>query len=1239
MDKCINTKHPEFIELAKQANMNPLVLKSKIGVWQERNNSDEFPTLEEILNPNEVNYQLKIVNALINLTIPKSDTRYAMEQKPEVLTLRLNSKQQPYIEINIRKRLRGKGVNDTQIDFIFDYMKSNNIQEISTEELALELASKYGYSVEVNTAKTNEEKQVIQRGDNEEFTFNGFIYEYKNGEYLKDDEIIDLIEYESAKHEAFTQPNTQHYSNLSAPGGTNYTENEISIPLITPSIKGHAQFSTDNGIGWFRSDEQIIGRNEIPAEDLEEIRRMGYSGINFDDTAQKGTGKLTKTRRILEVQSDLFQKGRDREDIAKVTDEQIEEFRKLRDNVSYDEAKKYLDSIKENQFLQLLNKDNNWVTFFIKSIIQDSAKKGYEKVLFPKGETAAKIEGHETIAEEIARIDNEILKLKDKPQNLIEYKTLADGRMQLIFNGKPSYIRDSQEELQRLITIDEDARDKKILDLKSQKQQLKSQGIEKLKPIEAFYEIKVGNILEKQFGKDNVKTVTDEYGNEWREITIDKKRDLSPVLLQKSETKKKVSINKLAKQLNKRFNVGAEIISQEKAKELNPKYNGEPAFFDVSQSKAYLVEGIADKTSTVHEIFTHPFLIKIEKDDNELYNNLLKEAKSDQDIVSFVEENYAGYSDKTKDHEIIARAIDLQVQGKLDSEKHKNLIEVIMDFFSQLASTLKEIFSTEKEITSLSTLEDVVTLVLEGKSFINLSTLGIKTETENTMFQIIGLKAIENIKDPELKKNLEDKLKKAKELEKKGENPDYIWEVTHFERGEDGLWRLEVADVEFDAKVFESHKNNTPNEKVNIEHYIGKESPFFELYPELKDVKVTLLEGVMSAYNERERTIKLSNEKTESEVYFDFLHEFQHFIQEREGFSLGGNDEYAFRMLPRKVFDKVFEDSKQRIFRSLEKSVRNQLKNSQKLTTQDETMLRNIQKVIELSNNNLLDYQDKVELLDYMFQYVEMREDNPIDKYLIYFWLLGEREATNTKERAKLSMQERMKIRPTKSMPEAPDFSKFFVTKKMITSSLVSTAFQKEFMADLDLFCSYFSASYPFQEFVKTHNGLVKLTKERRLSDNGRLCNAYYSIDKKIIFVAKEATGKDLFSAVLEYYLLENEDIDVQDILFDMVDKINSRDDSFKVSSTDDIIHNLFINEKMKDFLKTQESTMEEYKNLFDEFISIIAEKGALKKQGVLDILKRSSRVEVTDYFAAEKKLRDYPDVFSMEVLNNIEEC
>ena len=109
----------------------------------------------------------------------------------------------------------------------------------------------------------------------------------------------------------------------------------------------------------------------------------------------------SKTRRILEVQSDLFQKGRDKENLIDKferneysTNEFVlngdiykrvgESFYKNDEYIyksKYEQAlQQYLDqqsgkNKSENKFLQLLNKDNNWVTFFIKSIIQDSIKK------------------------------------------------------------------------------------------------------------------------------------------------------------------------------------------------------------------------------------------------------------------------------------------------------------------------------------------------------------------------------------------------------------------------------------------------------------------------------------------------------------------------------------------------------------------------------------------------------------------------------------------------------------------------------------------------------------------------------------------------------------------------------------------------------------------------------------------------------------------------------------------------
>lgn len=255
-----------------------------------------------------------------------------------------------------------------------------------------------------------------------------------------------------------------------------------------------------------------------------------------------------KIRRVMEVQSDLFQKGRNADELIGSESEILYELDRMGkpDSTNPDdiaEARKRLSTSNQNQFLQLLNKDNNWVKFFISAIIQDSAKKGYEKVLFPKGETAAKIEGHETIADEIRRVDIEIESIKkgrlgfDKTE-LGKEKEIKTGQKieEILFAQRPESNRVKEFEQKGYITNVRIDIDTAKLEAKEQeKANLKSQGIEKLKPIEVFYEIKVGNILEKQFGKENVKTITDEYGNQWREITINQARDLDNILLQKNE--------------------------------------------------------------------------------------------------------------------------------------------------------------------------------------------------------------------------------------------------------------------------------------------------------------------------------------------------------------------------------------------------------------------------------------------------------------------------------------------------------------------------------------------------------------------------------------------------------------------------------------------------------------------------------------------------------------------------------
>lgn len=131
------------------------------------------------------------------------------------------------------------------------------------ESIIIALSSNYSYTVEINTAKDKREPDHPLAKESNQFFAEQSSFGWWNV-VDKDDNIYrrEIKTKEAAEKYAKELneqgiPNTQYYYNLTVPGGTNYTENEISTPLITPSIKGHAQFSTDNGLMWSRTDERI----------------------------------------------------------------------------------------------------------------------------------------------------------------------------------------------------------------------------------------------------------------------------------------------------------------------------------------------------------------------------------------------------------------------------------------------------------------------------------------------------------------------------------------------------------------------------------------------------------------------------------------------------------------------------------------------------------------------------------------------------------------------------------------------------------------------------------------------------------------------------------------------------------------------------------------------------------------------------------------------------------------------
>jgi hypothetical protein len=505
MAHCVNRSSKEFQTLAETTNINPIILAAKVSLWQEKNGLDNFPSIEDIYPSGGVNFNLK---ALDILGSQKAIDIFAKGKKNGWPLEKILS------ELQVPKE---------QSKLIIDSGKT------TLDDIITDLLANYSYAIEINTAKERDIANNLKTVGNN-FSFNGINFTSENipntfkSKYYKDGAEISKEDYLDAKiakqNEVIPTTNTQVYSNLTVPGGTNYTEQEIATPAITPSIKGHAQFATDKGIGWFRSDDKVdnasveVGR-EIEDEYDEMGRNIGRPPLSQSFTQEGGTE--TKTRRILEVQSDLFQKGRDKE----ILTGQYEEARLVKGYPQYDLQKE----AKENKFLQLLNKDNNWVNFFVKSIIQDSAKKGYEKVLFPSGDTASKVEGHTTLEEfkkqkedrikELeSRIGQKTWVVQDEVGQVFEIFTDYDKANKFYQSNDKYSIKETDRSKYKEVEINE------INQLKQELERVDREGFASLKPIYNFYENTVKNVLSKQYGKENIKEITDEHGNTWNEVDI-----------------------------------------------------------------------------------------------------------------------------------------------------------------------------------------------------------------------------------------------------------------------------------------------------------------------------------------------------------------------------------------------------------------------------------------------------------------------------------------------------------------------------------------------------------------------------------------------------------------------------------------------------------------------------------------------------------------------------------------------
>jgi len=727
MATCPNINLPEWKILVDARGEN-----MAYALWDKYDGN--VPKSEYDISPNKVSYSLKSVNILLSekaKQIFSKAKNVGWDLNKTLTELQIPKDQKVYIQ-------------EVYDNISYVNPETNKLIEPSIEDLVTSILANNSFTVEVNTAKgkyTNNKKITPLEPLPEDF----IIFDNTEEEFINAG-----IKYKVEESDG--EP-TQYYANLTVPGGTNYTENEITTPDITPNIKGHAQFSTDQGIGWFRSDETSPYSNTLG------LNVDAMTGEEYDNYLKN----YPKTRRILEVQSDLFQKGRKKNDLTtmpakrvtgykvgdqvevippynydpetgenveirvkgivlevteeiepeflpdenqmepgypglvtiKMSDGKIRTFRTDDDSVSIKPISiKEEKESKENNFLQLLNKKGNWVNFFIQSIVQDSAKKGYEKVLFPTGETAAKVEGHETLAIELTKINKRIEAMESTTRtdsSGYSYHTDLDGT-----------------------TVGQGV----LKDLIKRKEDLKTQGLEKLKPIEAFYSNRVTNILNKLY---NVNKIRDEYGNTWSEVTILPEILQQSILLQRKTTvAKKASPEVLSKVKKVIKKMGVDVQSLSEYAKQNPAVDvsSANALADLTAGIIAVSEGNEDVALT--EEMVHIATAIIEQRDPKLVTEMISKIGRFQ----IYKDTLAEYKDskayqlpngKPNIRKIKKEAVDKMIAAVITNDPNINLEEVDQSLFRRMWNTITDWFRGQYKKANIDIFSKTAETVLGGE--------------------------------------------------------------------------------------------------------------------------------------------------------------------------------------------------------------------------------------------------------------------------------------------------------------------------------------------------------------------------------------------------------------------------------------------------------------------------------------------------------------------------------------------
>ncbi len=412
------------------------------------------------------------------------------------------------------------------------------------------------------------------------------------------------------------------YENISLPDNikgnvANYFETIYSSPIQTSAGRTHfggrGGLNSENYFGHTRIEDMGSSVDDFNVKTLEEgLGKNYYQGRQNRiakrselDEAKKKQSELNSTRRVIEVQSDLYQKGNlEREKARPLYDES---------SVLYSNNQKYgqlgyetVDLNERNAEVAKLEQYNNPSAHFrmVREEVRKAAQDGKTKLQFPTGETAMKIEGlgdnsqwmtgtgmsSSDVTPETTKVGQEIYQGHDDwvsgNNGWIITDVLGDGKFKAI--SKDNLQRALDEAGDPNLSIKDALQSRSSVGINNFTEEFDISGkVDTNNPIYRFYEKDLGRYLKNNY---DAKPIIDDKGVTWMEVNVDPEyADLPvPAFNEKSEEKnpvfdsgdklkdvqdtldfvekrvgaKKVEIGKIQNQLNR------ELMSLEAAKEM-----------------------------------------------------------------------------------------------------------------------------------------------------------------------------------------------------------------------------------------------------------------------------------------------------------------------------------------------------------------------------------------------------------------------------------------------------------------------------------------------------------------------------------------------------------------------------------------------------------------------------------------------------------------------------------------------